>query len=75
MDVSLDNNDVYILSFQRDSVEMGEVSVSPDLRVEGFRVLTVPAPEQAVSEGYDSILITASEGDATYSLGHLLLVE
>ncbi len=75
VEVSVDHNDVYLLSFQRDSVELGTSRITPDLSKKGLRVLTIRAPKRAVSDGYDSILITGAEGDAAYSLGHLMLVE
>lgn len=75
LEVSVDHNDVYIVIFLRDAVEMGRVRITPNLSREGLRIVTLQAPAHAVTEGYNAVKLTAVEGDGAYSLGHLMLGE
>lgn len=73
VELSVDNNDVYVLSFHKGRAEVGRVRMEPNKRLSGLRVATVQTPRGALEAGYDLLQLTALFGDSFYSLGHLVL--
>lgn len=73
VELSVDNNDVYELSFHKGEQEVGLERLEPNKALSGLRVLTVKIPEGAQEDGFDMIQLKAVIGDSFYSLGHLLL--
>lgn len=71
--ISLDNNDDYRLIFLRAGLPLATIEQPrvrfPDWGLNPY-VLTVPAV--AAEAGYDSIRISALDGDGLYGLGHLI---
>jgi hypothetical protein len=73
VELSVDNNDVYELSFRKGKDEVGLARLEPNKRLPGLRVATVQAPKSAQEDGYDQVWLKALYGDSFYSLGHLVL--
>jgi hypothetical protein len=72
LDISLDGNDGYELSLMAGDEQVGFVKVEPSW-TGGLEVYTLAVPENAVSLGFDAIIIEVETGDGAYALGHLLL--
>lgn len=72
LSVSLDGNDAYHFSLMSGDETVGFVEVEPSWGG-GLEVYTVTVPEEAISLGFDSIVIEAVAGDGAYAIGHLLL--
>ena len=72
LNLSLDGNDRYILNLMAGDQRVGFVVVEPSWNG-GLEVQTVALPEEAVSLGFDTVVIEADTGDGAYALGHLLL--
>jgi arabinofuranosyltransferase len=76
IEISHDNNDIYILDFVLDdSVVASYISSHLDIEHDGLMVLTIDVPDDAVRSGYDKIRIYPSEGDARYCVGHLRILD
>lgn len=73
VELSVDNNDVYELSFRKGKEEVGLTRLEPNKRLAGLRVTTAQVPKPAQEDGYDQIWLKALYGDNFYSLGHLVL--
>jgi len=73
VDISLDDNDRYRVTFYLKDAAVGHVDVARQQRG-GMRVATIEAPAAAVAAGYDAVGILPLYGDHHYALGHLLLM-
>lgn|GEM_PF-1451831 len=71
VDVAVDHNDRYTLSFLNRAEKVGELSIAPRPQGRGLFVHRLAIPGEAVEKGYDAVLIVPSEGDGVYSVGHL----
>ncbi len=69
--ISLDNNDLYELTFNKDGEELGKISLPP-LKADGLTSRTLGIPEEITVTGYDMVILTAVKGDTCYSVGHLI---
>ncbi len=72
MDLSFDNNDVYLIQFKHDGKNIGELKVGPTQEKIGVVNYPVSIPESIANPGYDSLLIRPVEGDKIYCIGHLI---
>jgi len=70
--VSLDANDSYLFSLMAGDEHVGFLELGPTW-IGGLDVYDVTIPRDAISYGFDSIVIEAEAGDGDYALGHLLL--
>jgi hypothetical protein len=70
--ISLDGNDGYRISLMAGDDAVHIEDVRPSL-TGGLEIYTVPIPEEAISLGFDAVVIEATSGDGAYALGHLLL--
>ena len=70
--VSLDGNDSYRFSLMAGDENVGFIEVEPSF-VGGLEVYNLTIPEEATSNGFDSIVVEAQAGDGAFALGHLLL--
>ena len=76
IDVSLDSDDRYLLSFFRDgrlqsTLELGPI---PEYRrTRGLMRYPIDIPPRAATGGFDVVLVTPSGGDGRYAIGHLLI--
>jgi hypothetical protein len=70
VEVSLDNNDAYRVTWYRDGQALGHADLPRDEAAGGMRVAVVdgPAPARA---GYDAIGVIPLFGDGAYAVGHL----
>ena len=73
VEVSLDDNDRYRVTFYLKDVAVSHVDV-PRQQRGGMRVATINVPAAAVSAGYDAVGVLPLYGDRFYALGHLLLL-
>jgi hypothetical protein len=73
VEVSLDDNDRYRVTFYRDDVAVSHVDV-PRQQRGGMRVATINVPTAAAAAGYDAIGVLPLYGDRFYALGHLRLL-
>jgi hypothetical protein len=76
LDVSVDSDDRYILSFLLDGARVGQIEVGPIpeyRRQPGLVGYTVDVPPRASERGFDTIVVTGARGDGKFALGHLLL--
>lgn len=74
LDLSLDNNDDYLLRFLRNKKIIAEQKIlSQGIRMNGLAIYETSVPAAAMQQGYDSILIKPVSGDSFYSIGHLTL--
>ena len=72
LEVSVDSNDEYRMTFFDDMTEVASVKIMPTwLKSGGISVDTVLVPPAAVEKGYDNVLIVPVKGDSAYSFGHL----
>jgi hypothetical protein len=72
LSISLDGNDCYRIGWRSGDENAGEVIIEPT-RNQGLEVYHLRTPEEAVSLGFDSIVIEIEWGDGDYSLGQLVL--
>lgn len=76
LDVSLDSDDTYELTFLKGSATLDTVSLGPIpeyRRKPGLTHYTLDVPPRARSEGFDTIVIAGLSGDGHYAVGHLLV--
>ncbi|MBN1211187.1 MAG: hypothetical protein JXA92_01295 [candidate division Zixibacteria bacterium] len=72
LEVSVDCNDEYRMTFFDDTAEVAAVMIPPTwLKSGGISVDTVQVPPAAADRGYDNVLIVPVKGDGAYSFGHL----
>ena len=74
LEISLDNNDDYILRFFRGGEDIAESRIKaagrPDV---GLAVYQAAVPPEAISGGFDEIRVVPVKNDGEYALGHLIL--
>jgi hypothetical protein len=71
--VGLDSGDFYQLTYYLDDRRLGQSTVRPlATRSGGLASHVVQVPSQALSEGYDSIVIKPLDGDEQFSIGYLI---
>lgn len=70
VEVSLDNNDAYRLTWYRAGQPLGHVDLPRSASAPGLRLAVVDAPA-VVRAGYDTIGVMPLFGDGRYALGHL----
>ena len=73
IELSVDNNDTYSLEIARNGQVRWLGTVAPKLNGGGMSVQTIAIPEGLEIAAGDEISIVPSQGDGTYSVGHLLL--
>jgi arabinofuranosyltransferase len=76
LDITLDSNDRYLLTFvlaNRIVAEFELGPIPPHRRREGLAAFTEDLPLAAVREGFDTVIVAPMSGDEPYALGHLLL--
>jgi arabinofuranosyltransferase len=73
-EISIDSNDDYVLEYRLGTKVSGRNIIGTQrIQEGGLRVDTLTIPPEAVSCGYDNVLILPRGGDETYSVGHLRL--
>lgn len=72
LSLSVDNNDVYQLTFLLEGRAEGSVEVGTKDNGGGLANHVVKVPEDVQTQGFDQIRIQARTGDGSFSLGHLL---
>jgi arabinofuranosyltransferase len=76
MEVSLDNNDSYNLYFMQNYCLQGKLILQANLIPGGgLCVYNITLPEEVSERGYNKICLVPIEGDGSYSIGHLKLIE
>jgi arabinofuranosyltransferase len=76
LDVTLDSDDGYLLTFLDGPDIRGTVDLGPipeHRRRPGLTAYTIDLPPQASTDGFDTIVVGPSGGDNHYAIGHLLL--
>jgi arabinofuranosyltransferase len=73
LNLSVDHNDQYRISYLRDGEYVGESRIPPRKRHEGLSVQQVKVPPLIAVKGYDALRLQGMQGDGVYVLGHLLL--
>ena len=74
LEISLDNNDDYLVVFVVSTSEQGEQVVKAQpIAMGGLNIYQVNVPSAAVESGFDQILVIPMRGDGVYGLGHLRL--
>jgi arabinofuranosyltransferase len=76
LDVSLDADDRYLLTFLKDGRILSTLELGPIptyRRLPGLTNYTADIPARAREEGFDTIVVAAVAGDDHYALGHLIV--
>lgn len=73
--LSVDNNDVYELDLIKGQESVGVLRVSPRRNGGGLAVHRLQVSADAKALGFDRIDVRPVDGDGSYSLGHLILIE
>ena len=74
IDLSVDSNDEYRITFMRAGQRLGSLPVGPrPLQSGGLTRYVMPLPSGITSGGFDAVVVEAVEGDGSYSLGHLIV--
>lgn len=76
VDVSLDSDDRYVLSFLKNGHVMSTLELGPIpqfRRRPGLTTYTADVPPRARAQGFDTIVVSPAGGDTHYALGHLLV--
>ncbi|NPV56167.1 MAG: hypothetical protein HPY76_05755, partial [Anaerolineae bacterium] len=73
IDLTLDNNDDYRISFWQGEDEVGFLVISGLNISEGLTRYTPAVPDSARQAGFDVIQVHPLRGDGFYALGHLTL--
>jgi hypothetical protein len=73
VEVSIDDNDAYRLTWYRGGRALGHVDLPRDPATPGLRVALALTPP-AARAGYDAVGVFPLYGDGAYALGHLRLV-
>ena len=76
LDVSLDSDDRYVLTFLKDSKTLSTLELGPIpayRRQPGLTNYTADIPARAREEGFDTIVVAGVAGDEHYALGHLIV--
>ena len=74
LEISVDNNDFYYVTFERDGVQIAESIVDAQPAF-GLRTDTLEIQPAVCADGYDCITVRPWKGDGLYSMGHLRLFE
>lgn len=77
VDLSLDNNDYYLIGFIRDGQVVATAKRGPSQRrnIHDLDRYQIAVPEEAQQSGFDAVAIAPVAGDDHYALGHLTLVD
>ncbi len=75
IDVAVDHNDRYDITFMKGTQDVGALSIAPRPKGSGLFVHRLAVPSAAAAAGYDALVVVPSDGDGIYSIGHLFLVE
>ncbi len=76
IEVSVDHNDQYVISFMKDSVEFGYSFIERNhIESGGLRVDTLEVPKLVGITGFNKICIYPQRGDDLFSVGHLRTLE
>lgn len=76
IDVSLDSDDQYVLSFFKKGHLQSRIELGPVpeyRRVRGLMRYPLDVPPRAADDGFDVILVAPAGGDGHYALGHLIV--
>jgi arabinofuranosyltransferase len=76
LDVSLDSDDRYVLTFLKDATILSTLELGPIpayRRRPGLTNYTVDVPARAREYGFDTVVVAPAAGDDHYALGHLLI--
>jgi arabinofuranosyltransferase len=76
LDISLDSDDRYLLTFMKGPSVLASVELGPipeHRRRPGLTGYAVDIPPRPNTEGFDTIVVAPVNGDNHYALGHLLL--
>ena len=71
--LSLDNNDLYLASFEKGQRRVGQILLGPTPEGWGLSNYRTSIPHRAQRAGFDRITLMPVEGDGGYSLGHLTI--
>lgn len=75
IELSVDHNDQYVISFLKDSVEFGYLIIEKDIiNSGGLRVDSIKVPDLVGITGFDKICIYPRRGDDLFSVGHLRML-
>lgn len=73
IELSVDNNDSYVVKGQRAGQVVWQVQISPRRNGGGMAVHRLPVPDAIRQGGFERLEIRATAGDGRFSLGHLRL--
>ncbi|HVL70217.1 MAG TPA: hypothetical protein VM364_23360 [Vicinamibacterales bacterium] len=76
LDVSLESDDLYELTFLKQGRQVGKIALGPVpeyRRAAGLASYLWDVPADARRSGFDTILVTPVKGEGTFAIGHLLL--
>jgi len=76
LDISLDSDDRYLLTFLKDAKTVSTLELGPIptyRRQPGLTNYTADIPPRAREEGFDTIVVAGVAGDEHYALGHLIV--
>lgn len=72
IEIGLDGNDAYAVSFGMDQEVLAEVMVNPDSQESvGSRTYTIAVPDLPGDGGFDRLIIKPVSGDGIYAIGHV----
>jgi arabinofuranosyltransferase len=74
LDISLDHNDTYLVTFLKEGQTVGTLPLGPHLLPNGgLARYAVKIPASVSRDGFDAIMVTPLGGDGSYSVGHLVV--
>lgn len=75
IEISLDNNDRYILAFYKRNKLIGKISVAKTSHKNnsGLTLSVLSIPESIQENGFDTVHVVPVTGDRMYALGHIKL--
>jgi arabinofuranosyltransferase len=75
IELSLDNNDIYEITIERDREKLATIELPPGhVKGGGMRIDTLRIPDEVAESGYNQLLIEGRKGDKRYSVGHVLFL-
>ena len=76
LEISVDGNDRYQVTFIKEDAALQHVILQPPRpALPGLRIDTVDVADSTSAQGYDRLFIKPAAGDSTYSLGHVRFID
>ncbi len=74
-EISLDNNDVYLIQFFSDTKLIWEYWIPKAESVKNLHITSFEFPNFIVEKGFDRIIVKPVDGDKRFAIGHMRLID